>query len=154
LLASGLKPEVFVIEEVRDDQWEEAEMLWIQYMKFVGASLTNGTKGGDGLRNPSDETRKKIGDATRGKKRSFSKEHLEKLTARCKAMTATEQWRAKARISLAKARVTATPRIWTEEDRARMSKLKREVFAKLTPEQRVAFAMKGVAARAMKRKSA
>lgn len=52
-------PEVFIVENVNCDNWEEAERYWIEQFKFMGADLTNGTNGGDGGP-PSHEARLKI----------------------------------------------------------------------------------------------
>jgi hypothetical protein len=50
--------------------WQEADRKWIKTFRESGADLVNATDGGDGLCNPSVETRAKIGAARLGKPRS------------------------------------------------------------------------------------
>lgn len=47
LLASNLKPEIELLEEVTVD-WQSAEQFWISYFRSIGASLMNATGGGEG----------------------------------------------------------------------------------------------------------
>lgn len=42
-----LRPKLVVLEEAKED-WVEAEMFWIAYMKSLGARLTNISHGGEG----------------------------------------------------------------------------------------------------------
>ena len=67
LLNTGKKPVMQVLEEVEEEEWQDAERKWIAYGHKQGWALTNGTEGGEGLCNPSPETRKKLADAARGK---------------------------------------------------------------------------------------
>ena len=129
LKAQGLYPELLSLEEVSAEDWKDAECFWISYMKFLGAKLTNGTSGGDGLHEPSAETREKIGASSRGKKRVFSPEHRAKVTAACRARAKDPVWLAKARENLAKHRHLGgnkgwkriiTPE-WLEKARASMN---------------------------------
>jgi len=60
LKKNGLKPEMFIVEEVPVDQWEEAERFWICYFRSIGCPLVNATGGGDGVSNVTDETRAKL----------------------------------------------------------------------------------------------
>ncbi len=62
LLAVEIKPAVFLIEEVTEASWKEREIYWISH---YGATLVNGTVGGDGLVNPSQEIRDRIATKTR-----------------------------------------------------------------------------------------
>jgi hypothetical protein len=48
LLREGLQPDIFVLEEVRKEDWQVAEKFWIAYFKMLGANLVNATIGGDG----------------------------------------------------------------------------------------------------------
>jgi hypothetical protein len=48
LLASGLKPEMILLEEAGAATWEEAETFWIEYWRWLGADLTNLAIGGSG----------------------------------------------------------------------------------------------------------
>jgi hypothetical protein len=87
VVARGLKPEISVIEEFFDANWQERERYWIAYYRSIGSDLVNGTDGGDGIPNPTEEVRRKIslgqlgriqtpehrrknGDANRGRKHS------------------------------------------------------------------------------------
>ena len=67
LLREGLKPEVVVIDTVAEENWIAAEIQWIAYYRWIGARLTNATDGGDGMNNPSEETRMKITIANTGR---------------------------------------------------------------------------------------
>lgn len=72
LKASGLRPKLEILEDVSESEWEEAEIFWIQYLKFLGFRLTNATIGGRGCHGISAEAREKISAANRGKKMSIS----------------------------------------------------------------------------------
>ena len=65
----GLKPVMYLIEEVVGNCWEEREKHWIQYYKDMHYNLVNGTIGGDGGLEGfthSDETKQKIKDKRYG----------------------------------------------------------------------------------------
>lgn len=47
LKRGNFKPEIFVIEEVEENEWEESERFWIAYFRYIGADLTNMTDGGE-----------------------------------------------------------------------------------------------------------
>lgn len=47
LLSKNLKPEIFLIETAID--WQEAEIFWIEYFRFIGCHLTNISSGGFGI---------------------------------------------------------------------------------------------------------
>jgi hypothetical protein len=72
ILSLGMMPEIILLEEVPFDDWEWYETWWIKYGRVVGWDLTNGTSGGDGLHNPSQETRDKISRSLKGRKVSDS----------------------------------------------------------------------------------
>lgn len=42
------KPEIFVLEEIEQEQWLEAECFWIDYFISIGSNLTNSSIGGQG----------------------------------------------------------------------------------------------------------
>jgi hypothetical protein len=67
MFSIGLKPEIRFVAKV-DGEGDEAEMFYIAYFKMLGARLTNSTDGGEGLSNPSEEVRRKIGLANLGRK--------------------------------------------------------------------------------------
>jgi group I intron endonuclease len=85
-----LSPLMEVLEKVPMSCWQEAEIWWISYLSALGAKLTNGTLGGEGLigYRPTLETRIKMGlsrkDKYKGENAAFygkkhSKETKEKI---------------------------------------------------------------------------
>lgn len=72
VLKKGRRPGIRVIEEIESPDeviHDERETYWIAWYKEAGYKLTN-TKPGGGSVKLSEETKKKIGDANRGKKRT------------------------------------------------------------------------------------
>jgi hypothetical protein len=70
LLAEGLEYTIVVLEEVSSrDTLADAERFWIAFGRACGWPLTNLTDGGEGLLNPSDETRAKMRTSNLGQKR-------------------------------------------------------------------------------------
>lgn len=59
LLREALAPEVVILEMGTGD-WERAEVKWIAHFRSTGCDLTNATAGGEGLHDPSPETRARI----------------------------------------------------------------------------------------------
>lgn len=47
LYDQNLKPEIIIIDNVEEHEWEFWEIHYISYFKSIGCKLTNGTKGGD-----------------------------------------------------------------------------------------------------------
>lgn len=75
----GLRPLIYVIEEVPQEKWQEREIYWIDFFRdTLGCDLTNIAAGGIGVTLP-PESRAKIADALRGKK--LPPEHVEKIAA-------------------------------------------------------------------------
>lgn len=62
-----------------------AEVAWIARLRLLGAKLMNLTDGGEGLLNPSPETRRRIGAAKRGHKFWVGKHHTEASKAKMAA---------------------------------------------------------------------
>lgn len=110
LLTTGARPAMKIVEEADDCVWQERERYWIAHFKAQGAALLNHTEGGDGIHNPtpetryrmgasnrgrkfSDEIRKKMGDARRGKKKPDG--YGEKLAARNRGRILSAETRAK-----------------------------------------------------------
>jgi len=60
LLKLGLKPELKLLQECDNYDWENAEIYWIAYYKELGHDLTNHTAGGDGINDPDGIVRKKL----------------------------------------------------------------------------------------------
>lgn len=67
LLRIGQTPILEILDEVPEVEWELWEREWIRLYRALGFRLTNGTDGGEGLKNPSLETRKKMRDSHIGK---------------------------------------------------------------------------------------
>ncbi len=64
LLSQALTPAIVLLQET-DDVAREA--YWIAEYRAMGADLTNGTAGGEGLPNPSPETRQRISQAMKAR---------------------------------------------------------------------------------------
>ena len=72
LKKNGYLPEIVVIDYVKTDEWQYWEMFYIEYFKFLGCNLTNGTKGGDEPpstkgRKHSEESKLKMSKSKKGK---------------------------------------------------------------------------------------
>lgn len=71
LVSAGVKPAVEIIEKcLPGEDFKTKEIEWIAAYRAIGFDLVNDTNGGEGLANPSAETRDKIGAGNRGKKQS------------------------------------------------------------------------------------
>lgn len=120
--------QVFVFPCDSEEQALSDEVQQIAQMKREGYALTNLTGGGNGMREPSDETRKKMSDA--GKRKGFPLEarirHAEALTG----VPRTEEVKAKVSASLQGHPVSA-------ETRKKLSE--RRIGIQLTPEHRAAI---------------
>ncbi len=115
LLTAGLRPILTIVETGVGDGWKAAETKWIAHYREMGSKLTNLTDGGDGTRGyrlpleqrlkpkHTTESKKKIGDAHRGRKhtpetranmraaqlgKKHTPEHTAKITA---ALTGRKQ---------------------------------------------------------------
>lgn len=109
LKARGLKPLLEILQEVPFDDWKIWERVWIKASRLIGMKLTNHTDGGDGLCNPTPETRKKL--AKFGKDHhAFGKpgfmlgkkhkpEALAKMSVARKGKKQTPEWIENARIT-------------------------------------------------------
>lgn len=82
LLARGLKPELMILAEVREEAWQEAERLLIAGFREMGYDLTNITDGGEGLSDPTGEIAKKISAGVRARGYRHSEEYKRNLSAR------------------------------------------------------------------------
>lgn len=68
LLAVALQPCIHHMQTVSSlAELDACEIYWIAFMKAQGNPLTNGTTGGEGLRNPSAEVRARMSAAKKGK---------------------------------------------------------------------------------------
>ena len=70
LANAGFDYEICVLEECEEHELREKEIWWIAYGRACGWPLTNLTDGGDGLLNPSEETRAKLSQAASNRKLS------------------------------------------------------------------------------------
>jgi hypothetical protein len=62
LLRKDVRPAYKVLEITTAEDWKQRERYWIAfYRKLHGKRLTNSTDGGEGLINPTNDVRKKIG---------------------------------------------------------------------------------------------
>ena len=120
LLENGHKPEMVVLEEVPSSEWKTSESWWIEYWKFLGANLVNGTSGGDGLHNPSKEVREKIGASCRGKRKVFTDEHKAKIAQRNRDRALNPVWLEKARYNMNLIR-NKIGHVWSVESRLKAS---------------------------------
>jgi hypothetical protein len=66
IFLQGLKPVLTILYEC-DEQIDYWEKFYILLFKSWGINLLNMTEGGDGLQNPSEETRRKIGEKSKGR---------------------------------------------------------------------------------------
>lgn len=66
LARKNLEPILLILEEVSKETWQERERYWISYGLLAGWPLTNGTEGGEGITNPSNELREKRSKAALG----------------------------------------------------------------------------------------
>lgn len=114
----GNRPAVLILEKVAEGHWEDRERYWIDFHRRSGANLTNTTDGGEGLNNPSEEVRRKIGTSKRGNKncvgRVISEETRQLMSGKAKGRQHTNEARAK--MSTAQ-----TGRKHTEETKKKMS---------------------------------
>lgn len=64
----GLEPVVTILACVSSERqvWQQAEREWIAHYRAMGCDLVNLTDGGEGLQNPSQETRDKLAAIQRG----------------------------------------------------------------------------------------
>jgi NUMOD3 motif len=74
LLAKGCKPTIEPISLIDEQYRHDSERFWILFFRELGFHLVNSTDGGEGIPNPSEETRKKI-----GRNRRITQELREKL---------------------------------------------------------------------------
>jgi NUMOD3 motif-containing protein len=91
LTKMGLKPQLRVLERVSLQEWPTREVFWIAHYRNFGARLTNLHEGGQGGGVPgrrcSEETKRKMSEALRGRKLSSEQvEFLRKInTGRIKS---------------------------------------------------------------------
>lgn len=79
LVARGEKPTLVVFREVPEEAGAEAEMRYIRLARGCQMNLVNSTDGGEGLLNPSPETRQKM------RERQLGSVHSEEHSFKCGA---------------------------------------------------------------------
>lgn len=67
VLEEGVEPVIEKIDEVNEEEWQAIEAAYIQFYLSEGNRLVNGTMGGDGMSNPSLETRRKMSQSQKGR---------------------------------------------------------------------------------------
>jgi hypothetical protein len=77
LKSLGLAPELFIIEEVPKDRWQELERFWIQHYRESGCDLTNTAEGGQGVTGLPLESRRR--QAEKYKAHPKFKEHMQRI---------------------------------------------------------------------------
>lgn len=102
VLASGYKPEMVVLEDVEGEAWRESEQFWIANRKFMGASLVNGTIGGDGTSGYSHtkEAKQKLSETKVGEKnpsygKTYSTEDRKRISESLKGIKRSDETRKK-----------------------------------------------------------
>lgn len=80
-----------IFDNLSEEESFQCEIDVIKELKYFCVKLSNLTDGGDGLRNPSEETRKKISEGNKGKK--LSESHKKALHAKCKMKKSEEHKR-------------------------------------------------------------
>lgn len=78
LLQKNKNPNLKIIEECFESNWEERERYWIKYYKDLGYSLTNLTDGGEGVSLPGDKHPQHGKPISEERKRKMSKTLKEK----------------------------------------------------------------------------
>lgn len=94
LLSQNLKPIIKELKVVNNNDWIYWEIYSIDFFKKLGCNLVNHTNGGDGgsFTHHNEETKKKISDAHKGRKRpEFSEEWRKKLSESGKKKVFTEK---------------------------------------------------------------
>lgn len=126
-----------ILEELPVDELNDAEIFWISYFKYIGATLYNHTNGGKATRGykHTEETKHKISEANKGKPspakskpgsnlgKTFSNEHRKKISESLKGVQRSDEWRNKQSIAQ-KGRFRAGHPM-AEESRRRLSEAKK-----------------------------
>jgi hypothetical protein len=122
----GLAIEVKIIAAgLTDDDSYDLEMDLISFWRFAGAKLVNRTDGGDGVRNPPQETREKMRQLRLGTKASEETRAKMRAAQSVRAPQTPEQILKATRNRQAKRKPT------TEETRIKMSIAAQKRFAKI-----------------------
>lgn len=115
VVRDGRTPSLVVLSEVPKKLWKREERLYIANARMLGMDLVNATDGGEGI-TQTRETRKKIGDANRG--RPCSPEQRKQISETLKGRKLTGAHKRK----IARG-VTGTRRTLEQRNHYRLSKL-------------------------------
>ena len=157
LVREGLSPSLVPIEVTTMGAWQERERWWIAELRAMGCRLVNGTDGGEGLNNPSAETRAKIGAFQKGNKwcvgRAVSEETRavmrERSTGRahtpaaCAKMSERQFGRKHSPETRAKIATANAGRVVSAEQRERMSNAKKGRPLSVETRQKLSLAGRG-----------
>lgn len=91
LLREDSLPKIMLLEECGETEWQWYERWWIAYGKTQHWYLTNSTAGGDGIHNPSKETRHKISAWQTG--RTLTESHRANISKGGKGLLRSEETR-------------------------------------------------------------
>ncbi len=67
LLKNNLEPKIEILEQCRENNWQDNEIYWINQFKTWGFNLTNTAIGGIGVKNMSQDIKNKISKSNKGK---------------------------------------------------------------------------------------
>lgn len=100
LLAEGIEPSIFLIEDGSNDTWQDRERYWISLYRRISGGLLNLTEGGEGFVGTKHrpETIAKMITARTGKRASI--ETRAKLSALKKGSTLSDETRKRISMSL------------------------------------------------------
>lgn len=88
LLAVGVQPGAIVLEEVTKGNWQNREKHWIN---VYADTVTNGTAGGEGLVNPSQEVRNRISKTLKESGASLGNQHRKGIAHTKESRTAISE---------------------------------------------------------------
>lgn len=149
LLELGLFPLIEIIDPGSECRaWDRTEVDWIKYYQTMGARLTNGTKGGDGVNlvvarkwseeerakhiramtghEVSQQARERIGNATRA--RMMDPEQRRRISERMKNRVVSEETRKK---------IADANRARTAESRERMGQAQKQRFTNQSEREKI-----------------
>ena len=134
-----------------DGDGGEEERNWIKYYRDIGCDLVNSSDGGEGLLNPSDETRARMSESQRNRS-PISAETRAKMSSSAKASYTPERRARVAELSRNRppetlARIAAASRNKSPETKAKHRKKMVAWHATQTPEQKAAMYGRIVATR-------
>ena len=73
----GISPSIELLEEADESNWREKEKFWIETLKFYGCGLKNGTPGGDGIARHREDSKDKMSKASVGNRSMSGLHHSE-----------------------------------------------------------------------------